>query len=63
MSEHVHFASHVLMALLEVNYKVDGFAQNLPFARFHATVCRQLISQFIEQIFHFLPTLPLGKLV
>jgi len=63
VSQHVNFASHVLVALLEIDYKIDGFAQNLPFARFHAAVGRQLISQFIKQIFHFLPTLSLGKLV
>lgn len=80
MSEEVDFASHVLMALLEIDHEINGckarlsrggetgdtrqtFAQNLPFARLHATVRWELVSQLIKQVFHFLPALPLGELV
>ena len=39
------------------------FAEYLPFARFHATIGWQVLPQFIEKIFHFLPALALCELV
>jgi hypothetical protein len=40
-----------------------AFAENLPFTGLHTTISGKLIPQFIEQVFHFLPSFPLCEFV
>lgn len=63
MSQHLNLTGHLLMAMLQLNYEVNSFTEDLPFAGFHAAVGGKLVSQFIEEVLHFLPPFPFGQLV
>jgi len=63
VSQHLNLSAHVLVVLLQGHDEVDRFAENLPFARLHSPVRRQLVAQLVKEILHLFPSLSLRQLV
>lgn len=63
MAQHVDLPLHFIAGVLKIVNKVNRFAQYLPFARLHSSVCWEVLAQLVEQLLHLLSPLPLGELV
>jgi len=48
VAENIILSGELGIGRLEVLYKIDGFTQNFPFARLHASVGGELISELVE---------------